>query len=93
MAKISGLSNMSPDQWHVEFIPWSPNFQSNVWLAIGTRNDYLYIFTQPDGYFPFLTRIHLDYLENPTEGVQYWSRELAWKNGINQADALPILDN
>ena len=92
LAKISNFRGVEPDQWQINYIPWSSVIQYHSWKGIATHGNYVYMFTQLPDKLPFLTRIPFDHLDEPAKYIEYWSKQKTWKKGVIEGDVQVILD-
>ncbi len=92
LARITNYDQTSPEEWQIEYIPWSEVIEQHSWKGMVVNNDHLYLFTQFPEKKAFLRRVPLDHLDQPAEHMEYWSITGNWKQGLDTVDAQPVLE-
>ena len=70
LARITQYDQISPEEWLIEFLPWSEVIEKHNWKGMVVYNDHLYLFTQFPERKTVLRRVPLDHLDQPAEFME-----------------------
>lgn len=92
MAKVVNPSSTSPDKWDVDFIPISlfafP--MDNLHISLALYEGYVYFFAE-NASKTRLLRVRLEFIDNPQNHFEYYSRSHSWKRGVRPDDMEIVL--
>ena len=87
VARIAGYAETPPDEWTVEYIPWSQAFDPDAWGCCVRSADHVYVFESGTGDTAVLKRLHRDDLKEPERHVACLSADGTWRTDIQPGDA------
>lgn len=82
LAMVTGTDATNPLQWNIELIPYSDLIPGETLNQAARDEHFLYVIKHSYA-GNYLIRVPLKTLKNPGGGVEYWTEDQVWKNGLD----------